>query len=97
MSDRFGRKPTILMSVFGSALAMIAFGFSTSYAMALGLRILGGLLNGTMGIAKSIVAELTDKTNRSAGFSMIGFVTGLGFISKLKTKLHLVNLYLFIL
>ena len=67
--------------VFGSALAMIAFGFSTSYAMALGLRILGGLLNGTMGIAKTVVAELTDKTNRSAGFSMIGFVTGLGFIS----------------
>ena len=59
---------------------MIAFGLSTSYWMAVATRSLSGLLNGNIGVAKSVLGEITDKTNQSRAFSVFGFVYGLGFI-----------------
>ena len=49
LSDRFGRKPVLLVGCFGTCLSLLIVGFSTNFAMALSGRILGGLLNGNIG------------------------------------------------
>lgn len=46
LSDRFGRKPIILVALAGTALSSIIFGFAKSYWVALLARIVGGALNG---------------------------------------------------
>lgn len=49
LSDRVGRKPVLLMGCCGTIISLLVVGFSTSFAMALVGRILGGLLNGNIG------------------------------------------------
>ncbi|KAI9454533.1 MFS general substrate transporter [Lactarius psammicola] len=63
LSDVVGRKPILLMGLFGLSLSMYSFGLSTSYWGAVFSRGLNGALNGNSGIMKSIVAEITDPTN----------------------------------
>jgi MFS family permease len=63
LSDVVGRKPILLIGLFGLSLSMASFGLSTSYWGALFSRCLNGALNGNSGIMKSIVAEITDPTN----------------------------------
>ena len=46
LSDRFGRKPILLMGLAGTFLSMLVFGFAQSLPVALIGRALGGLLNG---------------------------------------------------
>jgi MFS family permease len=50
LSDRVGRKPVLLFGCFGTILSLLVVGFSNSFAMALFGRILGGLLNGNIGM-----------------------------------------------
>ena len=49
LSDRIGRKPVLLLGCFGTMLSLLVVGFSTSFAMALLGRVLGGALNGNIG------------------------------------------------
>ena len=49
LSDRYGRKPILLVGCFGTCLSLLVVGFSQSFAMALFGRVLGGLLNGNIG------------------------------------------------
>ena len=53
LSDRYGRKPILLLGCVGTCVSLMMVGFSTSFTMALIGRILGGLLNGNMGKAES--------------------------------------------
>lgn len=52
LSDRFGRKPILLMGLFGTGLSMLLFGFATSLPVALVARALGGLLNGFVNVER---------------------------------------------
>lgn len=58
LSDRIGRKPVLLFGCAGTALSLLLVGFSTSFQMALAARMLGGLLNGNMGVIQTMVGEL---------------------------------------
>jgi MFS family permease len=58
------------MGLSGIALSTILFGFSTSLAMCLFARILGGLLSGNGAIMDSIIGEITDETNQAKAFPM---------------------------
>ena len=57
-SDRFGRKPVILLGLFNTMLTSLVWGFSTSLPMALTARALSGAGNGNVGIIRTMVAEL---------------------------------------
>ncbi|KAF1846352.1 MFS general substrate transporter [Cucurbitaria berberidis CBS 394.84] len=57
-SDRYGRKPTILIGLFNTMWAMLLWGFSVNLPMALAARALQGLTNGNVGILRTMVAEL---------------------------------------
>ena len=79
-SDNFGRRPTLLICVFGSFVTQLLFGFSTNIWMAIILRGANGLLNGNVSVAKVCLSELTDKTNRVKAFSHVGLMVGIGRI-----------------
>ncbi|KAF9122271.1 hypothetical protein BGW39_009869 [Mortierella sp. 14UC] len=80
MSDRYGRRPILLLGLCGSTIASIFFGLSKSLAWAIISRSMCGLLNGNVGVAKSMLGEIADSTNQSQAFSIFGFAWGIGMI-----------------
>ncbi|TPX48499.1 hypothetical protein CcCBS67573_g10201 [Chytriomyces confervae] len=80
LSDRIGRRPVLLIGLLGNAISLILFGQSHTLQMAIFSRMLCGILNGNVGIAKCVIGEVTDETNQSLGFSLIGIMWSLGTI-----------------
>eukprot|EP00741_Cyanophora_paradoxa_P022067 tig00021434_g21302.t1 len=78
LSDRVGRRPVLLSGTVGTFLCINAFGFSKSYAWAMVSRSLAGALNGNLGVVKTYLGEITDKTNQARAFSLISLNYGLG-------------------
>ena len=58
LSDRIGRKPVLLIGCMGTILSLLVVGFSSSFSVALAGRILGGVLNGNIGVIQTMVGEL---------------------------------------
>ncbi|EXJ67825.1 uncharacterized protein A1O5_09171 [Cladophialophora psammophila CBS 110553] len=80
-SDRFGRKPVLIMGLAGTALSMICFGFAPNLPCAVLARALGGLLNGNVGVLQTTVAELvTKKEHQPRAYSIMPVVWSIGSI-----------------
>jgi MFS family permease len=58
ISDRYGRKPIILVALAGTALSSLIFGFAKRYWVALLARVIGGALNGNVAVMQTMVAEM---------------------------------------
>ncbi|KAI0302896.1 major facilitator superfamily domain-containing protein [Multifurca ochricompacta] len=78
LSDYIGRKPVLLCGLFGTIISSILFGLSRSFPALVMSRCLHGMLNGNIGVMKSMMAELTDETNVARGFSLIPVVWAVG-------------------
>ena len=78
ISDRIGRKPVILVGLFGLSLSMYSFGLSRSFPALVISRCLNGALNGNIGVIKSMIGELTDSTNiaRTLSYQPIAWSSG---------------------
>ena len=79
-SDRFGRRPILLISIFGTFLGFLLFGFAKSLAMLFASRILQGLTGGNLSVAQAYITDVTDAKSRNRGLGLIGAAFGLGFI-----------------
>lgn len=80
-SDRFGRKPIILLALTCTMLSSILFGFSKNLAWAFVARSLQGLSNGNVGIIRTAVAELVpQKELQPRAFSIMPLVWNIGSI-----------------
>ena len=79
-SDRVGRRPILLISIFGTFLGFLLFGFAGSLAMLFASRILQGLTGGNLSVAQAYITDVTDAKSRNRGLGMIGAAFGLGFI-----------------
>jgi ferrochelatase len=80
ISDRIGRKPVLLVSVFGLALSYLMWFFAGSFTTLIIARIIGGIMGGNISTATAVVADVTTKENRSKGMATIGIAFALGFI-----------------
>ncbi len=80
LSDRWGRRPIILISVLGAGVAHLGFGFATSMAGLFLARGFAGLFGGNISAAMASMADLTSTKERSKGMGLIGAAFGLGFI-----------------
>ena len=80
LSDRFGRRPILLISVFGTFLGFLLFGFATTLWMLFAARILDGVTGGNLSVAQAYISDATDAENRSKGLGLIGAAFGIGFI-----------------
>ena len=77
LSDKYGRRPIMIGGLVCTIGAIVMFGFSVDYWMAMAARFLWGLLNSNVGIAKTVVSEVCDDTNQARGLSMLSIGTGL--------------------
>lgn len=80
LSDRYGRRPILLISVFGTFVGFLLFGFATSLWMLFFARILDGLTGGNLSVAQAYISDVTDAKDRARGLGLIGAAFGLGFI-----------------
>ncbi|CAE6424689.1 unnamed protein product [Rhizoctonia solani] len=78
LSDRIGRKPVVLFSVFGVALSSGLFGFSNSFAHMMAARTIAGLLSGYVAVLHSILGEITDDTNQAAAYPIYALCYPIG-------------------
>ena len=80
LSDRFGRRPVLLLSLASLAVDYIIMGFaSTIWVLFLG-RILSGICGATSSTANAYIADMTDQENRAQAFGLLGAAFGIGFI-----------------
>ncbi|KAJ7354091.1 major facilitator superfamily domain-containing protein [Mycena albidolilacea] len=63
VSDIYGRRPVLLFGPLGLGLAVLGFGLSTSFWMLLGFRCAQGAFNGNLGVAKTVMNEISDPSN----------------------------------
>ncbi|KAF8589035.1 member of major facilitator superfamily multidrug-resistance, DHA1 sub-family [Ramaria rubella] len=78
LSDRIGRRPVLLIGLFGLSLSMFLFGLAHAFWLVVASRAIGGLLNGNIGVIKSTIGELTDDTNVAQAFAMLPITFALG-------------------
>ena len=80
LSDRIGRRPVLLFSVFCSGLAFLCLGWASSLWMLLAARLFDGATGGNVSTAQAYIADVTTPENRAKGMGLIGAGFGLGFI-----------------
>lgn len=79
-SDRYGRRPTLLLGLVGSAIAMTLMAFGQTYATATAFRAIAGALNGNIGATKVMVSELLPREVQPRAMALLSFNWGLGSV-----------------
>ena len=80
LSDRYGRRPVLFLSIIGSGIGFLILGLATTTLMLFAGRILDGITGGNISTAQAYIADITTTENRAKGMGMIGAAFGLGFI-----------------
>jgi DHA1 family tetracycline resistance protein-like MFS transporter len=79
-SDRYGRRPALLITIFFNAVGFIVFGLANSLPLLFAGRILSGISGGNLAVAQAYIADITDAQHRARGLGMLGAAFGIGFI-----------------
>jgi len=79
-SDRYGRRPLIILGISASLVGFVMLGLAQSTAMVFASRIIDGLLGGNIALAQAYITDVTDEENRARGLGIIGAAFGIGFI-----------------
>lgn len=83
LSDKRGRRPVLLASIFGTALSYIVFAYAViirNIPLLFISRIIDGVTGGNITVAQAAITDVTTPENRPKVFGMIGAAFGLGFI-----------------
>lgn len=80
LSDRFGRRPVLLLGLFAVALNFFATALATSLTMLIVVRAVGGAMYSNIAVANAYVADITEPQDRAKNYGMLGAMFGIGFI-----------------
>ena len=80
LSDRYGRRPIILLSLLIEACAFALTALAGTLPLLLLARFIGGLGASNIGSAQAVVADVTPPEGRARGMGLIGASIGLGFV-----------------
>ena len=80
LSDRFGRRPIMLIALLGLGFDNLLLAFANSIELMFAGRMLGGIFGATMVIANAYIVDTMKEEDRAAGFGKIGAAFGIGFI-----------------
>ncbi|MEO5722511.1 MAG: MFS transporter [Chthoniobacterales bacterium] len=79
LSDRFGRRPVLMLSLAGTALGFFLMGLANTLTLLFVARIIAGITGGNIAIPQAYIADVTTPETRSKWMGMIGAAFGLGF------------------
>src|SRR3954469_8796677 len=79
LSDRFGRRPVLFVSIVGTAIGFALMGMAQSLTLLFVARILAGITGGNIAIPQAYIADVTAPEKRSRAMGLIGAAFGLGF------------------
>jgi len=80
LSDKIGRRPTLLFTLTGTLFSYVIWLFAGNFALLIASRILGGIMAGNISTASAAVADSTEPKDRAKGMAVVGVAIGLGFI-----------------
>ena len=80
LSDRFGRRPVLIVSLAGAAIDYLIMAFAPSFAVLVIGRIIAGATSANMAVASAYIADVTEEKDRAQRFSWMGAAFGIGFI-----------------
>lgn len=80
LSDRFGRRPVLLVSMFGSGLDYFAMTLAPTVGWLFVTRAINGVSGASITTASAYIADVTPPDKRAAGFGVVGAAFGLGFV-----------------
>lgn len=80
LSDKYGRKPLLAISLFGTCVSFIMFAEARSIIMLFAARLLDGITGGNISVAQAMVSDSSTPDNRAKRFGILGSAFGFGFI-----------------
>ena len=80
LSDRFGRKPILIVGTAGTVAGYLVMGFAGSVAVLFFARLLAGVAGANIGVAQAYLADISSPENRARAMGLIGAAFGLGFV-----------------
>jgi MFS transporter, DHA1 family, tetracycline resistance protein len=80
LSDKYGRRPIIIVTLLLNSAGYVIFAFTHSYLMLIVSRIVAGIGGSSIGVAQAYIADVTTRDNRAKGMGLIGTAFGLGFV-----------------
>jgi len=80
LSDQFGRRPVLLLSLLGLGIDYLIHGFASSLTWLFVGRLLAGVTGASFTVAMAYVADVSTEENKAKNFGLIGAAFGLGFI-----------------
>ncbi len=80
LSDRFGRRPVLLIALLGLSLDYVAHALAPTYSLLILSRILAGACGASFTVAHSYIADISKPEEKAKNFGLIGAAFGLGFM-----------------
>ena len=80
LSDRAGRRPVLLISIFGSIGSQLGYALAPSFWWLVVARGFAGVCGANITAAQAYIADVTDEKSRAAGMGMLGAAMGIGFV-----------------
>lgn len=80
LSDRYGRKPILMMSIVGTGAAFVVLATAHSLPILFVSRFIDGITGGNINVAQAYISDVTTEKDRGRALGMIGAAFGLGFI-----------------
>jgi DHA1 family tetracycline resistance protein-like MFS transporter len=80
LSDRYGRRPILLVSLLGTVISFGMLALANSLVLLFAARIVDGLSGGNISTARAYISDITEEKDRAKAFGIIGAAFGLGFV-----------------
>ncbi len=80
LSDRWGRRPVLILSLVGTVVSFVMLAVAGSLWMLFAARLVDGLSGGNITTARAYIADITTDDNRAKAYGVLGAAFGLGFI-----------------
>lgn len=80
LSDKYGRKPILLLGLFGMGINFLVTAMATEFWMLLAVRFFGGVCNANVAVANAYVADITEPEQRARSYGLVSAMFGIGFV-----------------
>ncbi|KDR23002.1 major facilitator superfamily domain-containing protein 10 [Zootermopsis nevadensis] len=80
LSDVYGRKPIMLLCLFGIAFSYVMWALSKNFALFVLARVIGGISKGNVSLSMAVIADVSSLATRGRGMALVGIAFSVGFI-----------------